>query len=361
MIPMAKNRSRTRGVAVAMTAIWLTALMAVAAIGVEVARLATVATEVQVAADAAALGAAKNLWSTPGATQGTATSAGQAVAAQNQADGRFPASGNVNIQYGTWVANTGFVNGGGGGSPAVRATVTMPNVKYLMATVFGFATQTQVQKRATAIYTCQETGRPGPFTIGSCQLQTYTQGQSCSADNPTMLRTSPTPGQLMCWLDNSAGISAYLPPVAGCGTGTASVTAVGDALPAITNGNVTPNYRALQDCVGNTCVPPGGTGPGVHDYTIPIISCPLNSCNNGTTIGTVLGYATVHISCPGDIICPGCTDSPRSPGVDASVSPSVNFSQICNNDSGGGGGNNSGSTGCFGSGTVKLVGDIAGT
>ena len=361
MRPNRNDRKRTRGVALAIAALWLGAVMALAAIGIEVARLATVATEVQVAADAAALAAAKNFWDTPGATQGTATTAGQAVAGQNYADGRLPQPADVNIEFGTWAAATGFTAGGVGANAAVRATVTMQNVKYVMATIFGFATQTQVQKRAIAMYTCGENGRPGPFTIGSCQLQTYTQGQSCSANNPNQLHTSPNPGQLMCWLDNNAGIGAYLPDVPNCGTGSAPVTAVGDSLPSISNGNVTPNYRDLQRCVGTQCVEAGGTASdgGVHDFTIPIIPCPLNSCNNGTSIGTVVGYATVHIRCPGDIICPGCSDTPRSPGVDASVSPSVTFYQICNNDAPGGGGNNGGGTACFGTGTMKLVADIA--
>src|SRR5207253_1928919 len=175
-------------------------------------------------------------------------------------------------------------------------------------------------------------------------------GQRCSADNPTLITTYDN---TMCWIANNSNDTHYLPPPCGAGDGTPF--SVGDIVNA-TQGTVTPVYRDLQNCVGNTCVFPGQTGPGIHDFAIPIIACPVANCNAGTSDRHVVGFATIHISCPGDIGCPGCSSGPASPG--ASVDPTKNkwvtFSQICNNDAPGGGGNNGGGTTCFGSGTVKL-------
>jgi hypothetical protein len=100
----------------------------------------------------------------------------------------------------------------------------------------------------------------------------------------------------------------------------------------------------------------------VHDFVIPIIQCPVANCNNGTSDRHVVGFATIHISCPGDVGCPGCS-GPESPNItrDLTQNKWVTFTQICNNDASGGGGNNGGGTECFGSGTVKLVADKAGT
>jgi hypothetical protein len=349
-----------------LAAVFLTAIIAVTAIGVEVSRLATVATETQIAADAAALAAAKNLFGVSGATQTTARAAGQAVAAQNQIDGRFPAAADVNIEFGTYSAASGW---GSGTDPAIRATVTMQNVRYLLATAlnignFHFGTQTTVTKRALAEYTCQENGRAiAPFTIGDCQLQSYTVGHQCSGNNPVLITTY---ANNMCWIANNSNDTHFLP--APCGAGDGTPFSVGDVVNA-TNGTVDPVYRDLQSCVGATCVFPGETGPGVHDYTIPIIPCVAGSvanCNNGTSDEHVVGFATIHISCGGDIGCAGCRSGsgwPVSPGsnVDTSQGKWVTFTQICNNDASGGGGNNGGGTECFGSGTVKLVADRAGT
>ena len=366
MIPAKAKRAHSRGVTMTLAAVFLTAITAVTAIGVEVARLATVATETQVAADAAALAAAKNLFGVSGATQGTATTAGQTVAGKNQIDGRFPAAADVNIEFGTYSAATGW---GGGSDNAVRATVTMQNVRYLFATAlnigsFNFGTQTTVTKRALAEYTCQENGRGiAPFTIGDCSLQAYTNGQRCSADNPTLITTY---ANTMCWIANNSNDASYLPAAPGCGTGDAPPFSVGDIVNA-TNGTVDPVYKDLQSCVGSTCVFPGQTGPGVHDFVIPVIPCPVANCNSGTSNEHIDGFATIHISCGGDIGCAGCKTAaqgwPASPGanVDLTQNKWVTFSQICNNDASGGGGNNGGGTTCFGSGTVKLIADKAGT
>jgi len=87
------ERGRQRGVALALAAIFLAAILAMSAVAIEVSRLTDTATEVQAAADAAALAAAQNVIN--GGTAGpggTATVAAQTVAGRNATDGRTPAA-----------------------------------------------------------------------------------------------------------------------------------------------------------------------------------------------------------------------------------------------------------------------------
>src|SRR3989442_1287162 len=129
----ATDRRGERGVALALAAIFLTAIMAIAAIAIEVSRLTDTATEVQVAADAAALAAAEKMLS--GGDAGTASAAAQTVARQNQTDGHGPAASEVALEFGTYTSLTGF--GAGVEINAVRATVTIPRVRFILAGIFG--------------------------------------------------------------------------------------------------------------------------------------------------------------------------------------------------------------------------------
>ena len=75
----------------ALFALWLAAIVAIAAITIEVSRLSDTATEVQVAVDAAALAGAENLLK--GGNVDSAKAAARTVAAQNRTDGRARARG----------------------------------------------------------------------------------------------------------------------------------------------------------------------------------------------------------------------------------------------------------------------------
>src|SRR2546426_4336121 len=131
---------RERGVAMALAALWLAAIIAIAAITIEVSRLADTATEVQVAADAAALAAAQNM--VRGGDTGSAIAAAQSVAGQNRTDGRAPAGSDVAIEVGAYTVADGFSSGVA--NNAVRATVTIARVQYILATVFGQGSSTAV-------------------------------------------------------------------------------------------------------------------------------------------------------------------------------------------------------------------------
>ena len=99
--------SRERGLAMALAALWLAAIVAIAAITIEVSRLTDTATEVQVAVDAAALAAAENMLK--GGNVDSAKAAARTVAAQNRTDGRGPAPGDVRLEFGSYTVDAGSV------------------------------------------------------------------------------------------------------------------------------------------------------------------------------------------------------------------------------------------------------------
>src|SRR2546428_2410422 len=123
---MRARQRRESGVALVGAGIWFLALAAMVAIAVEIARLTDTATEVQTAADSAALAGALAL------SQGhpeLAVARGQAAAGNNQADGRAVASAGVQIDVGHYStdpsADPHFTTPctGGANCNAVKATV----------------------------------------------------------------------------------------------------------------------------------------------------------------------------------------------------------------------------------------------
>jgi hypothetical protein len=180
---------------------------------------------------------------------------------------------------------------------------------------------------------CTGNARPtAPLAIGDCQLRGYTQGQPCSSQGTT-LTTTPDTTQNSCWLAQPSDAPDWFPDVPGCGSGTRPLLAVGDPLTSINNGSMTPIYRAFQSCVR----------AGVHDFVIPVVPCPIANCNNGTSVGQVAGFATIHIAQPSDIVANGPEGG------------SLTFTQICNNNVPGTGG--AAGPSCFGSGNATLVAD----
>jgi hypothetical protein len=321
-----------------LAAFWLLAIISIAAIAVEVSRLTDTATEVQVAADAAALAAAQNVVKTNDQT--AATSAGQAIAAKNTTDGRAPGSTdtNVGLEFGSYTVAGGFSLAApvpGISIPAVRSTVTIANVRYLLASVFGVATSTTVVKRAVATYTCTGQSHPtAPITICDCTLQTYLQGQPCNGTGGNVpLTQSPDGSQNSCFLSNPSSDADWFPTdCPSVGLGLAPLLSAGQNI-SLNNGQVTPILRDFASCVGD----------GVHNFTIPVIhcsnspSCSIGNCNH---TGQVVGFATINIASTSDIQSNG---SPKY----------IRFTQVCDSDAPGTGG--AGSATCFGQGNVTLV------
>jgi Putative Flp pilus-assembly TadE/G-like len=323
---MTRRTKGERGVTVALAAMWLVAITAIAAITIEVARLTDTATEVQIAADAAALAAAQRVIN--GGDTASATDVARNVAAQNRTDGRAPAASDVSLEFGTYAVATGFV--AGGQNNAVRATLTVPGVRYLLATVFGQGSSTTVTKRAVATYECCGNARPTvPVTIGDCQLQSYLEGQACSTRGFTLTQ-APQQLQNSCWTADPSTAPDWLPPE--CGGGRAPIVSAGTNI-QLKNGQMTPVLQQIKSCVEH----------GVHDYVIPIIKCPISTCTDGAA--QVVGFATMHIESSGDVQTSGSNKG-------------ITFTQICNNNTACTGGfTGPDQATCFGSGNAKLVDD----
>jgi hypothetical protein len=344
------KRERERGIAMLLAAIFLVAIIAIGAIAIEVSRLTATATEVQVAADAAALAAATSMI-VPGHTSGVAQSDGQAVAAKNITDGRSPAPANVQIEFGTYQSATGFV----AGTPdnAVRATVTIDNVQYLLAGVIG-GLSTSVQKRAVAAYKCGNCASPAPITVCDCALQATAPGEPCTSITGGALLQTPNGNQNSCLLSTAGGGAdeAWFPSDCFPTGETGPLIGVGDSI-TLDNGQLTPVINDFQTCFN----------VGVTDFVIPIVHCGDSGicsggvCSNGGAAcssnvdccfigncnhtGTVVGFATMHVT---------AVNSHGSPKT-------VSLTQVCNNASSGGPCVTAATT-CFGTGSVKLVDDL---
>ena len=319
-------RERERGMVMALAAVFLVAVIAISAIAIEVSRLTDTATEVQVAADAAAMAAAQNL--TRGGTQASATAAAQAVAAQNSTDGRTPSSDNVSpIEFGSYTAAAGFR---AGGTPvnAVRATVSIPNVQFILANVFGQGSSTTVTKRGAAAFRTLGTGRPQlPIVLGECFSCNPGSGNCTTSpititfnDNRTAANNSSfmeldcnnsdcttiALGTGLC--DSSKrGIEKYVPTVAGCGSG-GGVTG-----PTICSGeSLTLNNGAKNPvCADFDCLKGNG-----QSYLVPIVQNTCGTPFNQTA--PVIGFASVTIV---DVNCDNKANALGTPGNTMIVQP----------------------------------------
>jgi hypothetical protein len=334
---MTTKTKRERGVAMVLAALFLLAVVMVSAMAIEVSRLTDTATEVQVAADAAALAAAQSMLDT--SNQASARTAAQTVAAKNGTDGRYPASTDVNVEFGSYSAAGGYSNSApipGTSVTATRATITMGNVRYLLATVFGAGSSTTVAKQAVAVYACTGTAQPGaPLTICDCGLTPSTQGEACSPPTGSQqLTQTPDGSQNSCFLANPSDDQAWFPPGCFGGTKVAPVS-VGDTV-TLFNGQMTPNLRDFASCVGD----------GLHDFVIPVIHCsssgspPACSIGNCNHSSKVVGFATIHINQSSDINSHGNNKS-------------ITYTQVCNANAPGTPG--PASAACLGTGNVKLV------
>ena len=244
---MAAQPEGERGIAMVLAALLLTAIIAITGIAVEVSRLTDTATEVQVAADAAALAAAQNKIN--GGTDADARTAAETVAAKNATDGRAPSP---DIVFGSYSVANGFSTSPPSGTdlPAVRATVTAADVRYLMATVFGAGTSTTVTKRAVATFeSTGQTQAKAPFTVCDCLLQQPTC-QPCSGTlNTVTVTQTPTGTQNSCMLVQASGDPAWFPAdCPGVGDGSHPAISVGDSI-SLDNGQIASLLHDFQNCV----------------------------------------------------------------------------------------------------------------
>ena len=268
------------------TAILLLALVGVTAIAVEVARLTTTATEVQVAADSAALAAALAISEGQSAQ---AVSRGQGVAAKNAADGRLVDTSGVQIDIGNYnpdpTADPHFSTSctSGVDCNAARATVTVNNVNHIMAKVLDGQTGTSVTKTAVAAVECQGGAAPLPLAICTTALTSIPQNSLCGPLSAN-INIQPDSAQSGCWtsLSSSSSSASFVQSIfpAKCG-GTPLYTSLGQNIDL--HGGLSDDvFKALQCCI--QC-------QDLHDFTVPVISC------TGTCSGAppVLGFATLRM------------------------------------------------------------------
>ena len=299
---MRTRSRRERGVAVVAGAVWLGAILALAAIAVEVARLTDTATEVQVAADAGAFAAAVALGKQQ--TNSQAQAAGSGAATANFADGRAVDPNGVQIDIGHYnsdpSANPHFSTACTPGGTttddcnAARATATVSGVTYLMASILNGQQGTAVTKTAVAYNGCPGSGSANlPGAVCEQALQNVPQDQTCGAPTAPFVM-NPNTHNNMCWTvfdpnltANANAFQSFFPPQ--CGGSRQFELFAQEPLP-LQNGVDTIVWKALQCCVA--C-------QNVHDYTLPVVDCSaLGNCN---TSPPLLSFATIHIANPTDV------------------------------------------------------------
>jgi Flp pilus assembly protein TadG len=273
MTTMQREPKNERGVALVAFAVSMAALFALAAVAVDMGRLATVAEEVQAVADAAATGGAERLLKSGTAAQAQADA--QAVVGQNMVAGATATIATSAIEVGQYNPTTNTFTPGATPPDAVRATPSA-TVQNLFVGIFGSSfLNTTVTKTATAGFTGLGSAAPTlPLVIGDCN---FGQFKECTLDPSCLPQAFQVPSQ-----GNSAFIKTgtYLP--ASCG-GNGSVLNVGDTV-NLTNGQ-TPNLKPVSDCFNS----------GVTQFTIPVVSC-TSTAGNWQGSAQVVGFATVTVT-----------------------------------------------------------------
>jgi hypothetical protein len=357
-------RHRERGIALIAAGMWLFALLGITAIAVEVAHLTDTATEVQVAADAGALGAALQIAL---GQNGQAIAAGKNIAGANFANGSTVASSAVQIDIGhynpdpTIVPHFTATCTPGVDCNAAKATVKVTAVKYIMASILNGQSGTDVTKNAVAAAECQGSSlNPLPMAICDSALRSIGAGDVCGPVSASFAM-NPNGGQSACWTSLSPTDSVNDNTVKGifptqCG-GTPVTTSVGEQI-NLGNG-VSSAWQLLQCCIA--CA-------NQQDFTVPVVSCgALAQCNHSSA---VLGFATIHIELPSDVTPPGQRNGgtpcqSQFPGhgcqarpVGSGSTPGIVSRQICKSDLAGapGGANCSGSN--FGNTVAPVLGQV---
>ena len=298
---MRSGGRRERGLALVASAVWLFAIFTMAAIAIEVARLTDAATEVQVAADAAAFAANVALGNTQ--TTSLAQAAGKSAAARNFVDGHAVDPDGVQIDIGHYdqdpTVNPHFSpacteGGATDGCNAAKATVAVSGVNYIMASILNGQTATDVSKNAVAYAACPGSGFGDiPMVVCTQALQNIPPDETCgTVSGPFVM--NPNAANNSCWSSFDPGVTpgadvfrSLFPPQ--CGGSKRVELFAQQALP-LQNGVDTTVWKALQCCVA--C-------QNVHDFTIPVVACSaMGSCN---TSPPLLSFATIHISQPTDI------------------------------------------------------------
>jgi Flp pilus assembly protein TadG len=276
------RRRHERGAVLAAVGIALLTFFALAAVGVDIGRLAFTAAEVQTVADAAATAGAKAILD-----ERDPDADARAVGALNNIDGTPTASGDLDVLLGNFDFDSNAFAQGGTPINAVRA-VGNREVTNIWASVVGSA-NTTVVKQATAAVGAPCSGRPTlPLALGDCYFpcECYT-AEDCQQQGCLPTQTHDSTSDNSAWTGyfdgaNKDTILGYIP--APCGGGLESPAIAIDDPIQITNGDLTPLYAAIQCLVCEQ---------NEREFLVPIIECPNGNFNQTQP---VKGFATVTVN-----------------------------------------------------------------
>jgi hypothetical protein len=325
MASEAKPLRGRRGAALVVVAVFLGALLAAAAVGVDVGRLAFTATEVQAVADAGAMAGAMTIFSN--AHSGNARDPADdaiAVAHRNSVNGAPAMVARGDVLLGRFDFQNGSFLAGGVPQNAVQVTARA-TIDNIVAGVIGTPTSS-VARQATGAMGGVGSAAPNlPIVVGDCKFRAYENSGSCSSLPSLSLVPDPTDNSGWTSLSASSAsaneVNTLLPTACGGGGRPAPGVGVGDMVNVL-NGDATSVLQTLDACVKK----------GIREFTIPIVGC--GNKQNYNQAMTVVGFATIRIS--------KVSASGKKKGID--------LDSICKSQSGGGIGPND-----FGTETVALV------
>jgi hypothetical protein len=266
-----------KGIAVPLVAVAMVAMIGMAAVGIDLGRVAGVANEAQAAADVAALA---GLYAVNEGN--TASSGATAVLNQNKVNGSVASTSLSAIQEGYMAEDYSF-SAGGLPTNAVRAQVTAV-VNNILLRAIG-APQSTVSREAIATLAGLGSGIPTlPVVIGDCHYTPNCDSQNCMP----FINQAPDHEDNTAWTGfftsgSTNDVIAYAPGTPGCdGGGVQTLIKVGDYI-NIANGQNTPILKAIVCYVEHT---------GIDIFTIPIVECG-HSYNQPQL---VVGFAKVQIT-----------------------------------------------------------------
>jgi Flp pilus assembly protein TadG len=273
------RRARSRGVVLVLVALAMLVLLGLAALGIDVGRLAAAASEVQAYADSVATAGATALLL--GASPGAAARQATTVGAVNRVDGRPGAQ--TRLRFGRWDAATATFTPTNVHPSAVEAAATA-TVRTLLAGIWSQQTVT-VERTATAGFVGLGRAVPTlPLAIGDCAFPSLASCFGQSGCLPAV-QNAPSAASYTAWTAfrdspaDAGNVAAYLPADCG-GRRPAPQLGVGDRI-SLSTASADPVLRALARCVT----------PGRSEYLVPTVSCSANFAQGGP----VSGFATVVI------------------------------------------------------------------
>lgn len=263
-----------RGVAVPLVAVFFTAILGLAAVGVDTGRVASVANEAQNAADIAAMAAIVSMASNNNENE---REAAENALSHNLVNGGVATAALQALEKGYIGPDYTFTPGAlPYNAVRARAGATVSNI---LLRGIGFP-QSVVTRQAIAAFAGIGSGIPTlPIVIGECNFNSECYHQSCM---PYLARVPDT-------TDNSAwtaffesasnnNIEHYFPSP--CGGNYRQTINVGNII-NLGNGEVTPLLGKVQCLLNN----------GVRVFTIPIVEC-VGAFNQAKK---VVGFAKVEV------------------------------------------------------------------